>query len=573
MRVSQGNKFHITSYMSGDDIPMNSVCELGVFPKANVPDSTIVVFDVSQCSVGEKHLLVSLQGLVNRHRPGIYLVWDQHERLWLDWYKQKGYISDFEEVDSIANVVELFEWAFKGLVKAKWADTTSINVAQMLGSIEDCLIFIPDSDVLNDFESRYTVYHDLTGRFSSNVEAYRWAYDNLWAELNHDLAALKHATSLASRDYAIANRLFTFWISGEKDGQLPGASQHEETMFARMLFQQLPPNSPIMGYPYAGEGIGPGEGGGVSLVTEYGKFIACDSPNLTVHSGIRTLPLKQSSLQRSICPKLENDKVYISFIISDGDNMNCWDVAHLPLWNQNSRGKIPVSWNLMPGLYDLMPGIIEYYYETASEHDEFIAAGAGIGYANPYKYGSKVGRSTTCDSDEESVLEAYISKSVEYMKALDLSILNPYHLGYIIDHQNVDVFNSLKRHLPVAKELLHTYVRLNPELKGIFPDYARTPGMTYPMSHYFVCDIPVFHSLSTHFWPSKGKDEDIKDKVRELIEVSRGIRPAFINVFMVNWCFGPDDINTICTDLGDEFVPVLPSHLVQLARERRKEER
>lgn len=60
---------------------MNSPCGLGVFPKASVPDWTLVVFDLSQCTIGEKHLLVSLQGLVNRHKPRIYLVWDQRERL------------------------------------------------------------------------------------------------------------------------------------------------------------------------------------------------------------------------------------------------------------------------------------------------------------------------------------------------------------------------------------------------------------------------------------------------------------------------------------------------------------
>ena len=85
-------------------------------------------------------------------------------------------------------------------------------------------------------------------------------------------------------------------------------------------------------------------------------------------------------------------KAYVSFIISDGDNLNCWDSAHLPLWNAASRRQVALAWNVMPGCYELIPDMLAHYYEAASDNDCFIACGGGVGYANPKHFWPSKGK-------------------------------------------------------------------------------------------------------------------------------------------------------------------------------------
>ena len=62
------------------------------------------------------------------------------------------------------------------------------------------------------------------------------------------------------------------------------------------LLSKMPTNIPVMGYPWAGKDIGIGEGPGVSLFAEFGKYLvgSIDTTNLTVHSGIRVASLRQA---------------------------------------------------------------------------------------------------------------------------------------------------------------------------------------------------------------------------------------------------------------------------------------
>ncbi|HIJ65123.1 MAG TPA: hypothetical protein HPP77_04160, partial [Candidatus Hydrogenedentes bacterium] len=48
-----------------------------------------------------------------------------------------------------------------------------------------------------------------------------------------------------------------------------------------------------------------------------------------------------------------------------------------------ARGTIPLGWGVDPNLIETYPDIITYLYETASEHDYFVADASGAGYFNP----------------------------------------------------------------------------------------------------------------------------------------------------------------------------------------------
>ena len=115
------------------------------------------------------------------------------------------------------------------------------------------------------------IRHDLRGRWTRNVDAYRWALATLWPRMNQEVAACLWPGFHGLRDYLVQHRLFIFWLPGPIDGARPGASPREDVAFVEELLARLPPNRPILGYPYAGPDIGMGEGPGVSLLAEFGK--------------------------------------------------------------------------------------------------------------------------------------------------------------------------------------------------------------------------------------------------------------------------------------------------------------
>ena len=529
------------------------------FPKSSPPAPELTLLDVQELAPDLQLMLCGFQGLVNRRQPRLYLAFDGNEHLWPRRLLERGVIEAIDETRDWKRVLGRFAPVVKGLVVTDPEFPVTVNIATMLAGIGGLLIVSPD--LAGELSDRWPVVEDLRGRWSSKVEAYRWARETLRGGLRRDILAIRYPDSVRDRDYLVQFRIFTFWISGDVDGLQPGSDPEEEMRFAEELFAETPANCPVMGYPYAGEGIGPGEGGGVALATRYGKYIVCDCPNLSVHSGVPAPRFEQRPPRRV---ELDHGKVYVSFIISDGDNLNCWDSAHQPLWNAASRGQVALGWNVMPGCCELIPDMLGHYYETASENDCFIACGGGVGYANPHLYASRT-------ADPRGAHRDYVEQTAGYLRKLDIDILNPYHMGYQIDHQNIADFRPLAEGYPAAKEILGRYLRQIPFLNGVFPDYARTPGMTYPMSHYLLQagdrQVPVIHAMTEHFWPSKGKEGDIAARIEEIRRLTDGIRPAFINAFTVNWCFDPDDVVKIMEGLGTGFVAVRPDQLTELVRQ------
>ena len=79
-------------------------------------------------------------------------------------------------------------------------------------------------------------------------------------------------------------------------------------------------------------------------------------------------------------PKLDN-KAYVAVFISDGDNIQYTQRAMRRIWDRAAphRGKVPLNWTIAPGLVDIGPGILNYYYTTATEKDCFVTGPTGMG--------------------------------------------------------------------------------------------------------------------------------------------------------------------------------------------------
>ena len=90
--------------------------------------------------------------------------------------------------------------------------------------------------------------------------------------------------------------------------------------------------------------------------------------------------------QKAASGSATTKKHYVSFVVSDGDNVQ-WDLRGLQQYYGNAdRGSFSVGYGISPSLVDLAPSVLRWYYENASSgvaQDQFIAGPSGGGYVYP----------------------------------------------------------------------------------------------------------------------------------------------------------------------------------------------
>ncbi len=192
-------------------------------------------------------------------------------------------------------------------------------------------------------------------------------------------------------DYAAMLSGFVFWPD-------------TNTQIASSIFTNLNQSIPVYGWNSASGD----EGDYVNNVGENSDFVVAsdNSSNLSLYSSSNTAPLPAPNNNPSKITYNSNDK-YISFIISDGDNLQLVTnfANDVNWWGSQYRGEFPVGWTISPAMYYLEPDVWNYFMQSATENDQFVAGPSGIGYV----YGTVV---------NEQQQQDYLS---EFMQATGIS--------------------------------------------------------------------------------------------------------------------------------------------------------
>jgi len=514
-------------------VPRKPTAEL--FPKSKTPDSHLIVFDLRKQPQDWQFALSCLQGLVNRERPRIYFITGDKDQQWLDWMLKRGWVKTTEELKKPEDVFARFGGVVKGAVIPDSSLPATRNVATMVAGVEEGVVASPRLVK----KLSLPVLADLRGRWKTSVAAYRWAYETLWPKMNHAVLACLWPDSVELRDYLVENNIFIFWIPGVIDGAEAYSTPGEEIRFVEELLAQTPANTPIMGYPWAGLDVGMGEGPGVTLFSEFGKYLvgSVGSSDLSVHSGVRIASFRQPVQP---APALAPDKVYVCFAISDGDNLPVVSGGNWPqLWESPTRGKLPMGWTISPAATVLIPGIVDYYYATATSNETFMAAVSGVGYCYPDFYGTRYR-----ESDRASVLDDFLAQTEARMRAMDLRAVCP--------SQGVNVLRRFAEKIPYAQSL--------------FPDYGRIVKSYTEATFATVHGTPVFRATTT--WdPEANREKQIQSMVSQIREMAASNRPAFLHLFVCNWFWDLPALKEAFDQLGPDYVAVGPDQLAALYRQ------
>jgi len=509
-----------------------------LFPHAPKPADELLVVDVRRETNDRRAGLLTIQGLVNRTTPSLYLIVDDLDEQWLDHMRQRQYVRRVTPLTDPQALLTRYPGLVKGVVITDARLPASKNIAYLLASLKDA---VPATPRLAK-ELGLPVIDDLRGRWKTNAEAYNWAFETLWPQCSHQaIACLWPDNTQGLRDYLVQHRIFTFWLGGRIDGAQPGGSSQADLEAVEAMMAHMPTNIPVLGYPWAGVDIGIGEHDGVQSFARYGKFLvgSVGVTNLSVMSGY---PVAKLAQPRPPAPKLEEGKVYVTWVMSDGDNLPVLSRGNFPqLWASEQRGKVPMAWSMSPSAATLMPPVADYYYRTATPNDAFVGAVSGIGYTYPDDYGQRF-----VPEARRKLFDEFLALTDAGMRASDLQQM--WLMGI------------------EPGPLIHRYAEQVTAMDGLFPDYGRKLTRYDDVFYATARGLPVFHAATN--W---GEDDTRQQKIDRTLAQIRDMAPAegtaFLHLFIWNWGADMAIYPEVMEQLGERYVAVRPDHLVTLARQ------
>ena len=504
-------------------MPLLFVLQRG--PERTAPGRVVAV-EARGLSYDEKMALMALQGIVNRRGPILFAVGlhdfnERADRGWLRWFE--GRYGARVEVATFPEVLRRLGGELRGLVVYDPEVPSTRLVALMLSSLEGLLPCGPElAKRLRTLGLK--VRQDLRGRWRDHISPQRWAFEALRGRMARDMVGCIPSRSswmLNIVDLLVMNRAFMC----DLDQRDP-----EQRALKERIFSTIEPGGIVWGWT-----CGEGESEYVAMASRFGLRVLCstNSPNMSFFS--RLAPLLRERHQRRPrrgAKKVER-KVYLTFVLSDGDSIPILLTRQWYRWDDPARGRVPFGWEVQPLLFEIAPAVLDFYYETATELDRFVVGPSGAGYVHPSGLPN---------------LDEFVSETARLMRALDL------RCGTVIDSDFPE---------RGGRALCEGVA----EAVGFFWGWGACPRLPIrtlsgkPYLAYWLCPPR----------PKGRKDVAYYRAVAEEIEriARREGLPCFVAAHLSCYWAGPSDVGRICGALGlphevldpEEFLELLGRHL------------
>jgi hypothetical protein len=437
----------------------------------------------------------------------------------------------------------------------------SINIAAMLSGLDSLLIVHPDltGTVLENTELR--ILEDLRGRWNERVDLYRWAFKHLYYRCAAGRVACIEPNWERPEflDFIVQNRVFVYSLATQKSNAVFSLGQKMLLFLVAGPYRlrNLVFNARLDGMiKWLGlllMGLGSEETRlatrilrsvrGNPFPTIFGwHTLRDDEFSFMVHLsavGLRLVPshLAGNFSFHSMLPSpgplrqphappesvtLEEDKIYLTFTLSDGDQLVLMNTAELGNWRREARGNVAFNWETQPLLVELAPALLGQYYESLTENDYLIAGPSGAGYVVPPLLPN---------------LPAYIRASLDVCRKADIRVFT----SYIGDPP----LRVVKEHCRVPGDAAGTLIGY----LGGYVHFGRTP-------QHVVNGRPFVCNQSPHVDKIKDDSRDTLEGVRKLIDAP-GPTPRFIGVHLFAYHTTITDVYRFVQTLDPERVKVV----------------
>ena len=343
-----------------------------------------------------------------------------------------------------------------------------------------------------------------------------WVRDTYWGRLRHDLV-VEQMPELADelRDYAVMAGAYAFY-----DGN---------TAFREQIVGALDSDASVIGWGAASGGeddfVGPNSDAGV-------RTIAADhARNLSVLSGVRA----QHVRQRPAAPlPTGTDKHYVTFLCTDGDNVQ-WllgDFQSDQRWYAAPGRGTGLGWGIAPGLIDLAPSVLRWYYDNAG-HDRFTVGPSGAGYLYPSRY-------------PRADLDRHTARLAGNMARADLDVVQ------VLDSGSFD-----------DTDLWSSYLRRK-QIEGlIYLEYSRYDALGGRI--VWAQDKPVISARAMLWDGLDGADEAGVTAMLNAAPADPTSQDGYSVVMWHAWSKTVADVRTVIDGLAPHVEVVPPDTLVKLA--------
>jgi len=550
----------------------------GLLPAFQAPEH-LDVYDIRNTSYDIQLSVTTMTGLINRQQPEVYLLNSSDAAFWLNqvFAHIPHVISAAKDEAILETLLNGYRNRVAGLIIYDPGFIDSVNVATSLAGQKDCIVVSPAlAETLQGSPHQLPVVADLRiYQWKSRVQAYLWAESNLLKNATPNLVAgLDPKIPGALRSLLVATRTFVYWLDALdilpdiKNGWIAERSLMErilkafapgtihlgwyvnETLGVRLTSEAA---LPMLASDYfcnlevwtsiqnVGAGLAPALLEAPSRPTMPESTTISDTPTMPEATARPAVPAQPevSAQPTAIAmptapvqptPPAQPPKKYISFTMSDGDNLQYNQHRMAQLWQDPVRGTIPIGWTISPTLVRVAPALAAYYTRMATPNDELVVGPSGAGYILPSCWPA-------------AYLPAFLQLTGQLMQAMNLNVIEVLDTGLLFSQAFID--QGLQQEF--VKALAPFGIRGMLSGSGqIISSWKNISG------------VPIIQNL--------GLADSVAKAVNMVrIAALKAGNSQFLNVYIVAWTVTPSDLKQIIQQLGNEYEVVTPGKLLELS--------
>ncbi len=351
--------------------------------------------------------VTALQGIVNKTNTR-FMVLENSEEGATTWSSKVGYtVRTIPNDSAMRTAVRYLKEASGAVLYSPSKSEHYRNLALTVAGLKNAVPMTPE--VHAAFKAagvELPIVENLVSLpYTDALGVYGHLYDNYWKDCEKRLLiSLPPSNTYNLHDYSTGVGAATVYLDCMNTA--------EKALFEKFLGDMTPGKGVVIGW-FTSERSGITTVAANGLCTIPGDFFNNASVYSSLPHTIRidTVPKK---------PNLEN-KIYVMFIVSDGDNIQYNQHAMRLKWG-SGRGAVPINWTISPALVDIAPNILNYYYDTATDEDCLIAGPSGYGYNLFYNTLAEPGAPIGDYMGNREHLAAYVSVSERYLERAGLRV-------------------------------------------------------------------------------------------------------------------------------------------------------
>ncbi len=506
------------------------------------------VCNVTGASYETNVTLATLVGLVNRPQPKIYLIMGDDEAFWL-----KEAFSDIPQNtisgtgdNALGALLDTYASSVKGVIIYDPNLKDTVNIATMIAAQQDGIAVSPTQATALQCKYGFSILTDLrTHGWTNRLQAYHWALQNLRNGCSSRLVAGLDLRNMNIRSFLVATCTFIYNLDSRN--YLPSiASLLTDGIYSeRGLMREI-----LSSYPAGAVHLGwfADESSGVKLTSNAAiTVLATDLfSNFEVWAAAQpasATAIASSTLMDEDEHTPDANTIYVSFTVSDGDNLQYSQHRMKNIWRDPTRGTLPIGWTISPSILHAAPRLAEYYLKSATPNDEFIAGPSGAGYIFPSHWPAEH-------------LDTFLQITGRQMQAMNMSTLE------VLD---TDFLQSSG--IPFLANIRLTGMTFSDEgREHSFAQALRPFGLHGMLSGAGMRTVESKVIDGVEFYQNLGLADSVSGTVKMIQNavVRTTQRPLFLNVYMLAWKISPSDLKAIVQQLGSGYEVVLPKTLLAM---------